>query len=441
MTIYKACDIRGKYPDEIDAPIMRQIGRALATEGEGNTFVVGGDVRQSTPELKDALCEGLTSAGSDVVDLGTVPTPAVYRGKDEMEIWGAAIGTASHNPAEVSGLKFMLGWLPPTPDAVQRLKKLIETDRLAEGDGTLTARSVKEDYLAWLKERYEGSGSRLRVLVDAGNGCASEWAPQAFRDAGYEVQELNCEPDGTFPSRSPNPSNPENLKETARAVAAANVDFGAAFDGDGDRVVFLDSHGHVVNTERAIIILARAALGDHAGGSVIYDLKCTEKVADEVERMGGRALRERSGHSFIKTRLITDKAAFAGEASGHFFFGELGRDDGIYAALRMGQVIAGSGSSLADLADSVPDFYISPDIRVSLSYEEGAAVVERLKKDFSGYPQEYKDGVRIEFDGGWALCRQSVTEPAITLRFEADTPERLEEIKKQVMEKVPTEDA
>ena len=439
MSIYKACDIRGRYPDEIDAETMHLIGRALATEAEGNTFVVGGDVRESTPELKDALCRGLTTSGSDVTDIGTVPTPAVYRAKDELQTWGAAIVTASHNPAQFNGLKFMLGWLPPTPDEVQRLKKLVETDRLAEGDGTLTARSVKEDYLAWLKERYAGTGNGLRVLLDAGNGCASEWAGQAFMDAGYEVQELNCRPDGTFPSRSPNPSKPENLKSTASAVAAADVDFGVAFDGDADRVVFLDRHGHVVNTERAIIILARAVLKDQPGGSVIYDLKCTEKVADEVERLGGRALRERSGHSFIKTRLITDKAAFAGEASGHFFFGELGRDDGIYAALRMGQIIAESGSTLSGLADTVPDFYISPDIRISLSYDAGAAVVERLKKDFSGYPQEYKDGVRIEFDDGWALCRQSVTEPAITLRFEANTPERLEEIKKQVMDKVPAE--
>ena len=438
MSIYKACDIRGKYPDEIDARTMRLLGRALATEGEGNNFVVGGDVRQSTPELKDALCEGLNGAGSDVIDVGTVPTPAVYRARDELETWGAAIVTASHNPAEFNGLKFMLGWRPPTPNEVQRLQKLVETDRLAKGHGTLTTRSVREDYLRWLKERYAGTGNGLRVLVDAGNGCASEWAPQAFRDAGYEVQELNCRPDGTFPSRSPNPSKPENLKDTARAVATADVDFGVAFDGDADRVVFLDSHGHVVNTERAIIILARAVLQAHPGGSVIYDLKCTEKVADEVVRVGGRALRERSGHSFIKTRLITDEAVFAGEASGHFFFGELGRDDGIYAGLRMGEIIADSGSTLAELADSVPDFHISPDIRISLPYDEGAAVVKRLKDDFSGYPQEYKDGVRIEFGDGWALCRQSVTEPAITLRFEADTPDRLEEIKTQVMEKIPT---
>lgn len=437
MGIFKACDIRGRYPDELGPTTAGLIGAALGTAGEGGRFVVGGDVRHSTPELKDALCDGLAGVGAEVIDLGVLPTPAVYWAGEELEARGAAIVTASHNPPEYNGVKFMLGHLPPTPEEVRRIGKLVKAADFARAAGSRSRRSVKDHYLRWLRDRYAGTGRGRRVLVDAGNGCASEWAPQAFRDAGYEVEELNCRPDGSFPARSPNPSVAKNLRDTARAVGKADVDFGVAFDGDADRAVFLDERGRTVDTERAIIILARAVLDATPGATVVCDLKCTEKVAEEVERMGGRVVAERSGHAFIKTRLITEKAAFAGEASGHFFFGELGRDDGLYAGLRLGEVLGKAGRRLSEMAASVPDFHISPDIRLERPRGDGDQVIERLKDEFSGYPQEYRDGVRIEFGDGWALCRQSVTEPAITLRFEADTPERLEEIKKMVMDRIP----
>jgi len=437
MSIFKACDIRGSYPDELNEAMAEAIGAAIGTELAGGTCVLAGDVRKSTPALKWALCTGLLQAGVPVTDIGIVPTPVAYWAKREFGADGCVVLTASHNPPAFNGVKFMLGALPPKPQDVQRIRERVERGDFASGRGLRAERDVRNEYLLWLRQRFAGSGGGLRVLLDAGNGCASLWAPDAFKDAGYEVVELNCEPDGSFPNRSPNPSKADNLKGTAQSVRNAGADFGAAFDGDGDRVLFLDERGGVIESDRAIIILARAILEGKPGASVVYDIKCSRRVAEEIEQAGGRALRERSGHTFIKSRLIQEGAAFAGEASGHFFFAEIGGDDGLYAALTMGELLRRSGHRLSELAASIPACFISPDIRIPRPKGDGQGVVQALCEQFRQYPQDHTDGVRIDFGDGWALCRVSVTEPMITLRFEADTPQRLAEIKRQVMDRIP----
>lgn len=436
MGIFKACDVRGVYPAEIDEAMAESIGAAVGTELGGGTCVVGGDVRLSTPALKDALCAGLRMAGADVVDLGVLPTPAVYWAQRSLGVQGAVIVTASHNPPEYNGVKFMLGFTPVTPEDVAGIERRVRERDFSAGRGSYRERAVKKEYLAWLEGRFAGTGAGLRVLVDAANGSTSQWAPDAFRGAGYDVEELNCEPDGTFPNRSPNPSQPGSLAGAGREVKSRGVDFAACFDGDGDRVVFLDEAGSVVESDQAIIILARRILEQRPGASVVYDLKCTNRVPEQIKAAGGRAIRERSGHAFIKARLLEEGAAFGGEASGHFFFGEIGGDDGLYAALVMGELVRGSGRALSRLVAAVPRYCISPDIRIPRPHGDGAQVVERLKKEFADYPQDYTDGVRIEFGDGWALCRVSVTEPVITLRFEADTAEQLKEIKEAVLSRV-----
>jgi len=433
MSIFKACDIRALYPQEMDASLARAIGAAIGTELQTTTCVLGGDVRKSTPTLKEAICAGLLGAGVDVTDVGIVPTPVVYWAKRRFGTRGAVIVTASHNPPDYNGVKFMLCELPVTPQDVKRIERRVERGDLARGRGTRTRRDVRDEYLHWLRERFEGTGAGLRVLVDAGNGCASLWAPAAFRSAGYEVVQLNCRPDGSFPNRPPDPSKPENLKATGLRVQSAGVDFAACFDGDGDRVAFLDERGAFVQGDRAIILLARAVLRANPGAAIVYDLKCSKRVAQQIRRAGGRPLMERSGHAFIKSRMIREGAAFAGEASGHYFYGEIGGDDGLYAALKMGQLLKAAGRPLSELAAAIPGSFISPDIRVPVASGGGEQIVERLRAEFAPYPQDHTDGVRIDFGDGWALCRPSVTEPAITLRFEAETAERLEQIKKLVM--------
>ncbi len=432
MSISKACDIRGRYPDELDVATARKVGAALGTELDGGDFAAGGDVRPSTPELKDAVIEGLTETGSEVTDVGIAPTPAIYWAGRHLETAGTVIVTASHNPPGYNGIKFMLGDLPPSPADVNRVRRRVEAEDFISGTGSRRERTMREEYLEWLEEGFGGRLQGLRVLVDAGNGSVSEWAPEALRWAGAQVTKLNCRPDGTFPNRSPNPSKRENLEVTAQKVREADVDLGTAFDGDGDRVVFLDEHGRVVQTDRAIVLLARAALEDHPGGGVVYDIKCTDRVPEEVQRAGGRPLPERSGHAFIKTRLLREGAAFAGEASGHFFFAELGGDDGIYAALRMARLLTESGKSMSEMAAAVPDYHITPDIRIPVEPGGASEVIERVREAFSGRPQDETDGVRVDFGDGWALVRPSVTEPVVTLRCEGDSEDALERIRGRV---------
>jgi len=438
MSIFKACDIRGVYPDELCEDDALAIGRAIGSELAGGSCVLGGDLRPSTPALKDALRDGLCCAGASVIDVGQAPTPVVYWAGRALGTRGAAVVTASHNPPQYNGIKFALGERPTTPEVVARIERRVRAGEFASGIGEVTRRDVRRTYLDWLAERFAGTAPGLKALVDAGNGCAATWAPDALRRAGLEVVELFCEPDGTFPNRSPNPSSAEVLAEAGRVVRQAGADFAAAFDGDADRVVFLDERGGFIDSDKTIILFARDALSREPGAVIVHDLKCTWQVAREVERAGGRPVRERSGYSFIKSRLIDEDAAFAGEASGHLFFREIGGDDGIYAALRMAELLSGTGEPLSRLVASIPEYFVSPDIRMPIPGGDGRRVIEALVGAFADRPQDYTDGVRIEFDDGWALCRMSVTEPVITLRFEGSTPQALERIKLRVLAEIPS---
>jgi len=437
MSIFKACDIRGVYPDELDEGRAFAIGRAIGTELGGAACVLGGDLRPSTPPLMAAVQDGLCRSGADVVVLGAVPTPVVHWARRALGAHGAVIVTASHNPPRYNGIKFALGDRPVMPQDVTQVEQRVRAEDFADGRGKVSARDVRADYLGWIESRFAGTGAGLCVVVDAGNGCAARWAPPALRAAGYDVRELFCEPDGTFPNRPPNPSAPDALREASRVVEQSRADLAIAFDGDADRVVFIDEKGACLDSDKAIIIFARAVLAREPGASVVYDLKCTRRVAEEVERAGGRPVAERSGYAFIKSRLLDEDAPFAGEASGHFFFRELGGDDGIYAALRMGAIVAAGDRRLSELASSIPPYFITPDLRVPRAKDDGAEVVERLKRVFAERPQDHTDGVRVEFDHGWALCRVSVTEPVITLRFEGDSPEALEAIRQRVLSEIP----
>ena len=437
MSIFKACDVRGVYPDELSEAQAHAIGRAIGSELAGAPCVLGGDVRPSTPSLKAAVRDGLLKAGTPVTDVGIVPTPVVYWARVALAVRGAVIVTASHNPARYNGIKCMLGDRPTTPEDMARVEQRVRSEDFAAGRGSVVERDVRPQYIAWLRDRFRGTGKGRRVVVDAGNGCTGEWAPEALRAAGYDVVELFCEPDGTFPNRSPNPSGGDVLGEAARLVVENHADLGVAFDGDGDRAVFLDESGTFVPSDKAIVVFARDILAKRPGGAVVYDLKCTRRVAEEIGRAGGRPLHERSGYAFIKNRLMDEGAVFAGEASGHFFFPEIGGDDGIYATLRMGEIIAKTGRRLSELVADIPPYFISPDTRLARPYGDGARAIERLKEVFADRPQDYTDGVRIDFDDGWAICRMSVTEPVLTLRFEGNSPEALARIKAMVLAEIP----
>ncbi|MFO7955979.1 MAG: phosphomannomutase/phosphoglucomutase [Candidatus Brocadiia bacterium] len=433
MSIFKACDIRGTYPDQLDETAARAIGRAVGTELDGADCVLAGDVRTSTPALKAAALDGLKAAGCHVVDLGIVPTPVAYWAQRTFGTAGALIVTASHNPPEYNGIKFMVGDLPVSPADVERVRRRVERGDFRSGAGSVETRDVRSHYLEWLASRFGSAAAGLSVVVDAGHGTMSDWAPVAFGRAGCNVVELFCTPDGRFPDRSPNPSRPEALEAAGERVRETGADVAACFDGDGDRVVFLDEEGEYVPPEETLILFVRHLLTEHPGAGVVYDLKCTRTVPREIKRAGGRPLMERSGHAFIKRRLLREDALMAGEASGHFFFREIGGDDGLYAALLMAQILAQSDQPLSRMRSEIGPYFISEDIRIRIPDGDPAAIVSAVKERFADRPQDHTDGVRVEFEKGWALCRPSVTEPAVTVRVEGDTPEDLERIRAEVL--------
>jgi len=445
MSIFKACDIRGVYGEELDEAIVERIGRAIGSllaeryPHASPAVVVGGDVRTSTPALQEAVVSGLQASGRDVVDLGCVPTPLFYFAKQDLGTPGGIMVTASHNPPQFNGLKIALGDWPLTEEEIQAIRARVERGDFVTGQGQVRSGNLTEAY-----EHHLCAGSRpvapeerpWRLVIDCGNGCFSEIAPRVARELGYEVVELFCEPDGTFPNRSPNSAVPENLAALGEKVQEVQAHLGVAFDGDGDRVAFVDERGEVVPGDVTAVLLARDFLARQPGGKVVHDLKCSQIVPEAVRAAGGVPLMEKSGHTFIKTRMIAEGAVLGAEASGHFFYEALhGGDDGLFSALRVAELVRAAGRSLGQLTETVPRFHTTPDLRVRFEGEEG--LLDRLAQAFPPDRVSRLDGVRVQFDGGWGLVRRSVTEPAWTLRFEAQTADQLQDIIQAFLAPVP----
>ncbi|MBM4030331.1 MAG: phosphomannomutase/phosphoglucomutase [Planctomycetes bacterium] len=454
MSIFKACDIRGAYPAELDERLYADLGRAIGTvlreRADAPSVVVAGDVRPSTPSLQRALVEGLAATGCRVTDLGMAPTPAAYFAARRLRPDGLAIVTASHNPAGDNGLKLALGPMPVTEEEMARVEQALAARRFAAGHGSVRRLAVDADYAGWLRSTAR-QGRGLRLALDCGNGAFSELAPRVLRPLGYDVSELFCTPDGTFPNRPPNPSVRENLGALCDAVPRCRAALGVALDGDGDRLAIVDDLGRPLTGDQAIILLAQHLLGkesrepraascepQEAGSSklvarsserVVLDIKCSRAVLDAVAAGGATPLLERSGHTFIKTRMIAEAAAFGGELSGHFFYRELeGGDDGLYSILRAAELAGQCGQPLSALVDAMPRYATTPDIRVPYAAGDGPARLDQLAAAATGEVTRL-DGVRVAYPDGWALARCSVTEPLLTFRFEAfdGSPRRIAE--------------
>lgn len=435
MSIFKACDIRGVYGKELTEQKVHSIGRALGTLLIGKSVTVGGDVRISTPILKSALISGLVASGAQVIDIGIVPTPALYFAKRHLHADACVMVTASHNPPEFNGLKLALGPLPITVEELQHIRGLSDKGDFTSGPGGVTECNIIPSYISFIQDiapKPVGAHSS-KIIVDCGNGCYSEIAPDVFRRFGYRTEELFCAQDGAFPNRNPNSAVAENLHELSDRVRENGAILGVAFDGDGDRVSFMDEQGRFLSSDKAIIILSRHILADNPGNRVIHDLKCSSAVSEAVAQAGGIPIPERSGHAFIKTRMISEDAAFGGELSGHYFYRELGGgDDGLYSALLMASILAETGKTLSFLADEIPEYATTPDIR--LPYQgDRHEIIERIASGFSAERVSRLDGVKIDFPDGWGLARVSVTEPVLTFRFEAVDRDRLRDIMKEFL--------
>ena len=437
MSIFKDCDIRGIYPAEIDVSAARRIGRALSALHPGARMAVGGDVRVSTPALKRAFIEGLAEGGARVTDIGTIPTPALYFELARGDYDGGATVTASHNPPEYNGIKFMFGGEPVTRETIDTVREACERGAFIPGQGSVSRKDILPDYLAALESRFTAR-QPLHIVVDAGNGAMSAVAPEAFRRCGYRVTELFCAPDGTFPNRDPNPAEYTHLRAVCEKVRACGADLGVAFDGDGDRAVFIDETGTPVQNEKSLALFIRRLLKGHPT-PVVYDQKSSSAVRRATLEMGGTPMPERSGHAFIKRRFLQVGAAIAGEVSGHFFFGELGYDDGLFAGLMMADIVAESGRALSELTADIVCPPITPDLRLRCPYGEQDEWLRRIESLAVTHAcaVSHLDGVRLDFPDGWLLVRKSVTAEQITLRAEADTESRLREILEMAVSALP----
>ena len=433
MKIFHACDIRGIAGIELTNDIAHKIGLAVGVKLTGQKVVVGGDIRLSTPVLKDIMIKALVESGCEVIDIGTVATPVFYYALKTTGGTGGVMVTASHNPAPYNGFKLVLGASPISEKDILEIQQMVEEGVSVAGSGTVRELPIIDEYIAYTAKLAQNS--KLRVVVDAGNGATSDIAPALFRQLGYDVVELYCQPDGNFPNRSPNPALAENLQGLGEKVRQSGASLGVAFDGDGDRVAFVDENGRAVDNDDIIVVIARNYL-EQGPGTIIYDAKCSMVAAEQIIKAGGRPVMARAGHTFSKAAFLREKALFAGEISGHFFFRELGYDDGMFAGLKVCEFVASHGS-LAELVDEIPNYILTPDIRIPYKGTDKEAILDIVAGKLAQYRPNRIDGVRIEFTDGWGMIRASVTEPLFTLRFEAKTEQRLQEISEILLSALP----
>jgi phosphomannomutase len=441
-SIFKAYDIRGVVGKTIDEAFAEHLGRAFgsAAVGAGERAVaVGRDGRLSGPGLVAALIRGLASTGLDVVDLGAVTTPMLYYVAATRGSWGCTSGiqvTGSHNPKDYNGFKMVLGGQAIYGDAIQGLRRRIETENYRRGKGRSAAMDIGPEYTA----RIAGDcrlARPMKIVVDSGNGIPGASAPGILRALGCDVVELYSEVDGDFPNHHPDPSRPENLADLIRTVRETGAELGLAFDGDGDRLGVVTVDGHIVYPDRQLMLLATDVLSRHPGGTIIFDVKCSQRLVAAIREAGGQPMMWKTGHSLIKAQLKATGAPLAGEMSGHIFFGErwYGFDDATYTAARLLEILSRSADPSAVL-DALPTSHNTPELNVPCAEGEPKRVVEQLlaRADFPGAREIVTiDGLRVDYDDGFGLIRSSNTTPVLVLRFEGHTSEALARIEAAMM--------
>lgn len=441
--IFRAYDIRGiAMPDGTTPPDLtpetvkttaKAFGTYLQQKYKGKRVAVGKDNRLTSDTLHSACIEGLRETGCDVIDLGLTTSPMVYFAACTLEIDAAINLTASHNPKEYNGLKFVQKNAHAIcGEELQEILKIIQNETFLTGakQGTLTQHTIFESYRDYCKKTFDLKD--LHVVLDAGNGVTAAFAPEIFRACGAKVTELFCTLDGNFPNHEANPEYAKNLQELIATVPTKKANLGIGFDGDGDRAGFVDEKGNYISADHVIILLSRDMLARNPGAKVVFDVKCSQVLIDDIAAKGGVPLISKTGHSFIENRMREEGALLAGEGSGHFFFAEqyFGFDDGIFAGLRVAQIIKNAGKPLSILLANVPHMFTTPEIKAKCADDKKFAVVEALQKKFTKeYPCLTIDGVRIDFGNrSWGAVRASNTSPNLTMRFEAPTDEQLKKI-------------
>ena len=435
--IFRQNDIRGIVGQDLTPDAAEAIGGGYAAllreRGTSGAVAVGRDNRPSGEALRDALVRGLTQAGVDVVDVGVLPTPLLYWSLHNLPVAGGIQITGSHNPSEYNGFKLSLGRESVHGHEIQHLLELIRNGAAPTGKGTVRTEQVIDRYVADVVARIGPLSRRIKMVYDCGNGAAAVVAPQLMRALGVDATGLFCESDGTFPNHHPDPTVPENLADLIAAVKRDRAELGVAFDGDADRIGMVDGSGRIVWGDNLLVLYARDVLRRTGRNQhIIFDVKCSQTLPDEIEKAGGKPVMWKTGHSLIKEKMKDTAAPIAGEMSGHMFFSEgyYGFDDALYAAARLLRIIADSGRSVEQLLADVPEFVSTPEIRVDCPDAIKFDLVARAVDHFRSIHDVIDvDGVRVLFGDGWGLIRASNTQPILVTRFEARSARRLAEIR------------
>lgn len=433
--LFRAYDIRGIVDKDLSEDVAEQIGHAIGSEAVDrgcHQIVVARDGRLSGPALQAAIQRGIMRSGADVIDIGAVPTGVLYFATHHLQTGCGVMVTGSHNPPDYNGFKIVLDGETLYGESITDLYDRIVSGRLGEGQGEMQHEDIVEDYIEAIAGDVQLE-EPIKVVADAGNGIAGAIAPRLLEAVGCEVIPLHCEVDGNFPNHHPDPSVPENLKDLIAAVKEHEADIGVAFDGDGDRLGVVTPSGANIYPDRLLMLLAMDVLSRNPGGTVIYDVKCTGKLAGIIVGHGGTPMMYKTGHSLIKARMKETGAVLGGEMSGHFFIQErwYGFDDGIYSAARLLEVLAFDPRSPGAVLEALPEGVSTPELKLAMNEGEHHAFMQKFAAEakFEGARITDIDGIRADFPDGWGLVRPSNTTPVLVLRFEADDEQALERIK------------
>lgn len=441
-SIFRTYDIRGVVPDALNADVANLVGKGFATlmknEGE-ETIIVGHDIRLTSDELSKALIDGIVSTGMNVIDIGLCVTPMTYFAREYLKVKPSVMITASHNPKEYNGFKICaLGKDTIFGEEVQDLRKFIEKGDFAVSDikGTVEKKNLNDAYMNDILSKVKLGDRKLKVAIDPGNGSASIFAEEFFKKLGVEVYPTCCEPNGNFPNHHPDPSQEKNMLEFEKFIVSNACDVGIAFDGDADRVIAFDENGKILFGDEYAIIIWRDLLPKHPGAKVLLDVKCSQSLYEEGIRLGGISEFCKVGSPLIKNEIRKQNLLFAAEYAGHVYFNDehYGYDDAVYGAARLLKILSETDKKMSELSKDAMKYHGTPEVIVKVTDETKFEIVEKIKEEYikKGLEVIDIDGARVIFEDGWGLVRASNTGPNLTIKAEATSIERSEEILNEI---------
>lgn len=448
--IFRGYDIRGIYPTEIDREVARKIGLGFATlmKEKGETkIIVGHDNRKSYDDLYQGLTEGIVETGMNVIDIGFCVTPMTYFARELLNNKPSIMITASHNPKDYNGFKICaLGRDTIYGEEIQDLRRFIEAGEFATSDvkGTIEQKDIRDDYINYIVDKVKLGDRKLKVAIDCGNGVGSLFAEEVFTKLGCEVLPVCCESDGDFPIHHPDPSQESNMLEFEKFVVENNCDVGLGFDGDADRVIAFDEKGNILFGDDFMAVIWRDLMPKYPGSKGILDVKCTQALYEEIEKLGGIPEFCKVGSSLIKAKIREENLIFAGEYAGHIYFNDehYGYDDAMYSGARLLRILSNTDKKMSELSEGIPVYPGSPEIIVKVTDDTKAQIVENVKNRFiaEGYEVIDIDGARVIIGHGWGLVRYSNTGPNLTIKSESTTKEAadaiIEQIKRYINEEI-----